>query len=304
MTGFLPELPGCVERVGGVSGLPALRVSGPRSSGVVQLQGAQVTSFVPHGGREMLWLSPDARAGATAIRGGVPVCFPWFGSGLSGDRSPSHGPARLARWRVRSAEEREDAVVVTLVLTPDAVAALGHGESWPDGLFATLEVSFGDELGLRFTARNEGEADVTLELALHAYLAVDDVRGVCIDGLDGSHVLDQVTGATGVVDGVMTFAGEVDSVVTAPGRSIVVSAEEAPRYRVERENLPDAVVWNPAAHKAAALSDVPDDAWPQFVCVEAAAVEHDAVTVAAGEQAVFRASYVLASVPGRTPPVV
>ena len=157
MSGFMVDLPECVRRVEGVSGLPALEVLGPRSSGVVQLHGGQVTSFVPRGGRELLWLSPLAQAGpSTAIRGGVPVCLPWFGAGRDGGLSPSHGLARRARWRLHSVREEGEAVIVSLVVTPEAVAQLDGAEHWPPGLFATLEITFGDALGLRLVVRNEG----------------------------------------------------------------------------------------------------------------------------------------------------
>lgn len=292
MTGFQMELPDCVRRVEGVGGLPALAVDGPVSSGVIQLQGAQVTSFVPHDGEELLWLSPIAEAGSQkAIRGGVPVCFPWFGAGRDGRMKPSHGLARLARWRVVGVDQRDDAVTVSLVVTPDTVAQLEGAERWPDGLFAELHVTFGTCLALEFVARNEGAEETSFELALHTYLAVDDVRRVAVAGLDGAPMLDQVTGERGVVNGDIAFSGEVDLAITAPGRTIEVIGPRGPLAGVERDGLPDAVVWNPHVDKAARLEDVPDDAWPGFVCVEAAALGSDAVGLPAGGTCLLRATY-------------
>ena len=296
MSGFMVDLPECVRRVEGVSGLPALEVLGPRSSGVVQLHGGQVTSFVPRGGRELLWLSPLAQAGPSmAIRGGVPVCLPWFGAGRDGGLSPSHGLARRARWRLHSVREEGEAVIVSLVVTPEAVAQLDGAEHWPLGLFATLEITFGDALGLRLVVRNEGSDPLTFEAALHTYLAVDDVRTVRVEGLTGASMLDQASGERSRVEGDLTFDGEVDVVVTAPKQPITVvqgrTEGRTPIYRIERENLPDAVVWNPAQQKTASLADVPDDAWPRFVCVEAATIKDDAVTLTPGQDTALGATY-------------
>ena len=177
MSGFMVDLPECVRRVEGVSGLPALEVLGPRSSGVVQLHGGQVTSFVPRGGRELLWLSPLAQAGpSTAIRGGVPVCLPWFGAGRDGGLSPSHGLARRARWRLHSVREEGEAVIVSLVVTPEAVAQLDGAEHWRE-LFVAAPVG-------------EGALEILGPGSVWRVLAAEDVAEVCAFSVNLPHHVD------------------------------------------------------------------------------------------------------------------
>ena len=118
--------------------------------------------------------------------------------------------------------EEGEAVIVSLVVTPEAVAQLDGAEHWPPGLFATLEITFGDALGLRLVVRNEGSDPLTFEAALHTYLAVDDVRTVRVEGLTGASMLDQASGERSRVEGDLTFDGEVDVVVTAPKQPITV----------------------------------------------------------------------------------
>ena len=162
MTNLTAELPASVTRIDGLDGGDALRVDGLRSSGVVQLHGAHVTSFVTVGGDEMLWMSPLAKAGASAIRGGVPVCFPWFGSGASGEMKPSHGPARVVPWRLVEVDDDAETVRLHFELSHADVAGAPGGDHWPEGLVARYVVTFGEALALELGAVNEGSEDVVL----------------------------------------------------------------------------------------------------------------------------------------------
>ena len=295
MSDFIAELPASVARIDGLDGGDALRVDGTRSSGVVQLHGAHVTSFVPVGGDEMLWMSPLAKAGASAIRGGVPVCFPWFGSGVSGDMKPSHGPARVVPWRLVEADDDAETVRLHFELSHADVAGAPGGDRWPEGLVAHYVVTFGEALTLELGAVNDGSVDVTVEAALHTYLRVADVRQVAVEGAEGASVLDQLTGRTHTQDGAVVFDGEVDSIVhleDAPLR--LVSRDDAARslLTLTREGSGDVVVWNPHIEKVSAMGDVPDDAWPGFVCLETANVRDNAVTLAPGTSRTMRATYV------------
>lgn len=290
------ELPDSVRVIEGLDGLPALQVDGPASSGVVQMHGTHVTSFVPASGTEMLWLSELAQAGpGRAIRGGVPICFPWFGSGRSGELKPSHGPARLAPWRLVGIEDAGEAITLQFELSADDITGVAGGSNWPSGLVATYTVRFSHALELQLTAHNGSDAEVTCEAALHTYLVVDDVRDVAVLGADGATVLDQLTGSTFEQQGPIVFDGEVDVIVHAPDAPLQLTRREpAPGgafVELTRTGSTDVVVWNPHIAKAAAMSDVPDDAWTDFVCLETAYVREGAVTLAPGESHVLSARY-------------
>lgn len=273
------NLPSSVSEISGIDGLPALHVSTDVCEATIQLHGAHLTSFVPADGDEMLWMSSLAQAeGPTAIRGGVPICFPWFGSGVSGQATPSHGFARLAAWRLVDAYDDEGSVTLTFELNSNDVADLDNKHAWPRGLSARYAVRLGAEVHLMLTATNDGDDSVVMEEALHTYLRVPNIADTAIDGDAGERYLDQLSGRTETVSDSITFPGEVDLVLDST-RDLTVTCGGTPLVTVEREGSHSIVIWNPHIDKARALRDVPDDAWPEFVCVEAANVKDNAVTL-------------------------
>ena len=284
-------LPACVRLIDGISGLPALAVDAPKSSGIIQLHGAQVTSFCPNDGGELLWLSPlaEAREGK-AIRGGVPVCFPWFGPGASGDVKPAHGLARLVAWDVVSVLHEAEAVTVTLELRRDAVAHLDGSQNWPEGLHVKLEAEFGNALNLSLTAHNGSGFDVSFEEALHTYLATPDASATSISGVEGAKRLDQLTDSVDTFTVPLTFPGEVDVVATTPA-PLTLHRPGASDVTVTRKNSSNAVLWNPAAEKTRRLGDVPNDGWREFFCIEAANVTDHAITLTPGGSHTLTATY-------------
>lgn len=276
-------LPPSVRLEQGEGGLPRVVVGSPGGgSAEVYLHGAHVTAWAPPGAAPVLWMSPASRFdAAAAIRGGVPICFPWFGGGPDGDRSPAHGYARLADWRLVGAEEGPDGVVVTLAL-----------DAGDDGLAATFRVSVGRRLGLSLDVVNEGAAPTSFEVALHTYLAVADVRAIRVLGLAGERYLDRNGGPEPVRqdEEAITIAGETDRIYV--GSRATVGVEDpglGRRLVVEKEGSASTVVWNPWVGKASAMADVGPEAWRGFVCVETANVRSDAVTLARGARHVTTA---------------
>ena len=177
------ELPPTVSLSTGENDLPVVLVSSAKGTATVHLQGANVTSWIPAGQDPVLWLSPDsAFAPGTPIRGGIPLCLPWFSKGPDGDREPMHGTARLARWELADAADDDGTVTLHLGLTQP-------------GWEASLAVTVGEALALELTTRNTGDTDLTVEEALHTYFAVKDVTGIEIRGLEGAEYFDKVIGA-------------------------------------------------------------------------------------------------------------
>lgn len=255
----------------------------------VYLHGAQVTSWVPRGHDPVLWLSPRStfRAGA-AIRGGVPLCLPWFGAGPDGDLTPSHGPARLREWRLDGVSESPDGVEVVLGLgrlgSTSTGTASGAGSAAFDGLEATYRIGVGRQLTLGLEVRHSGEGPVTFEEALHTYLAVSDVRTVSLEGLHGATYLDRLGGPDPLrqEDAVLRLTAGTDRIYLATTATVVVDDPGARRrVAVSKTGSASTVVWNPWAATAATMQDL-GDGWTSMVCVETANVRHDAVTLAPG----------------------
>ena len=283
-------LPPTVHLAPGVGDAPLVVVDHPAATARVHTYGAHVVAWAPAGAGDVLWLSPDAiLAPGTAIRGGIPVCFPWFGPHPAG-AGPAHGFARTSTWRLVGAEdlphdERRPggAVRLTLELTradvaPDAAAL------WPHEFTARLEVEVGASLTVSLTTTNDGPDAADLTQALHTYLAVDDVRRTRVDGLAGGPYLDKVAGdAREVQDGPVLFTGPTDRVYLGTSALLTVSEAGGRTVEVAKVGSSTTVVWNPWSADAAKMRDVPDDAWTRFVCVEAANAADDAVRLPAGE---------------------
>jgi len=247
--------------------------------------GAHVVDWTPAGGPPVLWLSPRATlSSSSAIRGGVPIVFPWFGAGLSGAMTPSHGFGRLSEWRLASLERAVDHATAEFRLDSSQVTS---GE-FPHPYEVRLSVSAGRRLSLALTVRNTGEESFTYEDALHAYLAVGDVTQVTVLGLDGAEYTDKVAGPSDplpVQAGPIRFASEVDRVYRSAGEIRVADPVLGRTIIVRTWGSSSTIVWNPGAIRAAEprTADIGPEHWREFVCVEGGNVSTDAVRLAPGE---------------------
>ncbi len=192
--------------------------------------------------------------------------------------SPSHGIVRTADWELVERAEDADGVGIHLSVTSERVTS----PHFPHAYVLDLRVHLGASLELELTTTNTGPEPFDLEEALHAYLAVGDVRRVRLDGLDGASYHDKTTGRDEVQEGGLVLTGETDRVYRGDGPVTVVDPVLDRRLRVSTTGAADRVVWNPWDEQARALRDV-GDAWPGFVCVEGGNVLDDAVTVAPGD---------------------
>ena len=253
----------------GTGGLPKLALAAPDGAGAeVYLQGAHVTSWIPAGGLERLFLSRASEFRSNvAIRGGVPVIFPQF-SGLG--PLPRHGFACALPWVFTSAEATADGATATFQLCDSESSR----RIWPHAFCAELTVSVGkDRLAVTMSAINTGEEVFTFTAALHTYLAVADIATTSVEGLAGLRYRD--TAAGGVEDhqaaARVAFKGEVDRIYFGvPAELRVVERDRT--TRVLSAGFPDAVVWNPGAAKGATVGDLEPDGYRRFVCLEAAVI--------------------------------
>ena len=254
-----------------VLGQPAVHVQAPDGAqAIVLLHGGQVVSWIPAGGREQLYLSPQAAAApGQAVRGGVPVIFPQFEQRGPDTSLPRHGLARTRTWAVESSSRAKDHAQLTLALDDNAeTRAL-----WPHSFTLELTVSIsGTRLDLELYAHNPGETSWPFAAALHTYLAASDIGQLRLQGLEGCRFIDAVTQGEYIEDHPeKRFAGEIDRIYELVPRSLLL--RDGPRrLTIESETFEDAVLWNPGPEKCVALSDMPDDDWRQMLCVEAAQV--------------------------------
>lgn len=263
----LPDIAG-LTLAEGRGGLPKLDIDLPGGTAELYLQGAHLTSWIPTGHDPVLWLAEQAVfAEGRAIRGGVPLCFPWFGPGPDGTSKPAHGFARLTPWTLASASRTGDEISVVLEFTHADAEGLPGADLWPSDFRARYRVDVSDTLMM--TLEVEPPTPQT-QAALHTYLAVGDVRQVQVEGMDHQDVIDKLTGEAGTHHGMVTFEGETDRIFQTANEAVLHDPVLGRRILIEKSGSPQTVIWNPWADKAAGLSDMGDDEWPGFACVESA----------------------------------
>lgn len=289
----MSDLPAAVRLLEGSAGR-VVEIDHPLVRGTIHLHGAHLTSWAPidvapagdERGRgtaaEQLWLSRESSYGPdTAIRGGVPICFPWFSKG-PGDWEPQHGFARRLPWQLAGATEGTEGVTVRLRLTDADVADDTPGrDRWPHRFEAECAIALGRELAVDLTVANPGNGSFEVGGALHTYLGVPDITHASLHGLDGVRYQDKVTGTDHDQQGPVTFDGETDRVYAGTG-PVLVRDGETDRVLVSSSDASHTVVWNPWQDKARAMADVPDGGWQELLCVEAAVPHQSMVEVAPG----------------------
>ncbi len=250
-------------------GLKALRLRASGSEALIYLHGAHLASFRTSEHGELLWLSDQAVYSAgKAIRGGVPVCFPWFGPHATRGDVPAHGFARTSEFRFEGSEMRGDDLVAELSLVSSAATLA----LFPHPFSARLRLRIGRKLSVAFEVENTGTTAFEYELALHSYLGVSDVRDVQLLGLAGASYDDKVSGDRSVVQGAepLRFVAETDRVYVSTARVAVLDSARKRRLLIDKTCSATTVVWNPWVDKAKRMADFGDDEWPGMLCAEAA----------------------------------
>ncbi|CAH0287365.1 Putative glucose-6-phosphate 1-epimerase [Stenotrophomonas lactitubi] len=274
-----------VQQIKGVSsgqfqGLDAWLVETPQATAAISVFGGQLLSFVPKGQPDVMWLSPKRAALPTPIRGGSPVCWPYFGRQGQGDDVPAHGFVRTLPWELQQARRLDDGSI-ELTLAPPALNNLG--------LRLTMTVRVGRELRQQLVTENTGKAPATITQALHNYFRVGDASKVDVDGVDGLDYLDKFEnyaqprrqqGPWSLRD--PRDPGRSDRIYTqAGGHYVLRDPVLKRRIDIRTEGSRSLVAWNPGAEAAAKMADV-GDGWRDYVCLEAANAGPDVVTIAPG----------------------
>jgi glucose-6-phosphate 1-epimerase len=277
------SLPGVASVTEASGGLATVSITSPQCSGEVYLLGGQVTRWKPTGSEEVLWLSGSSlyQVGK-AIRGGVPVCFPWFGGKADDPKAPSHGLVRNREWQLESIAGEASNVIVTLVTRSDDSTK----PFWPADFELRLRASFGPQLRLQLQCTNSGSEAARFEEALHAYFTIGDVRQAGVTGLDGTDYIDKTDGNQRKSQaGAVKISSETDRVYLDTAAALEIHDPVMKRrIRIEKENSRNSVVWNPWTEKSRSLSDFGDDEWTGMICVEPSNVAGNSIEIAPGQQ--------------------
>ncbi len=244
-------------------------ISNRHATARIALQGAQVLQYQPRGAAPVLWLSTQARClpGKT-IRGGIPVCWPWFGPHPDDAGKPAHGYVRAAPWEVRRSAASATATQLVLGLQPrpEYQAFTPHATA----LDVELSVSVGAQLRVSLTTRNNGATHIPLSQALHTYFNISDIGSVRVLGLEDCTYIDKVDGGLRKMQhGALSIGGEVDRIyLGTDADSVIDDPGLRRRIRIAHEGSRSTVVWNPWVEKARKMGDLGPDGYRQMLCVE------------------------------------
>lgn len=257
---------------------------------VVAQQGAHVISYQVDGDQPLIWSNPAAvfKRGK-AIRGGMPICWPWFGNfqrnpqsvqdmRQSSEPANAHGEVRAIDWELMGEAKDGDALIVEFIQP----SAEGHLPGWPHTVGLKLQIRMDAALSVSLISFNAGPEDVTLSQALHSYFAVGDVHQVRIEGFDKVSYLNTLESweTINAQDGDITFTGETDRIYQdTPDLVSIIDPEWKRRIQIQTVGSKSSVVWNPWIEKTKTFSDMQPDGWKGMVCVETANVMTDVVTL-------------------------
>jgi glucose-6-phosphate 1-epimerase len=274
-----------VQFLEGRGGLPMIQIDTPACRAVTYLHGAHIVDWQPAGHEPVLWMSSrSAFEKGKAIRGGVPICFPWFGPASAfvskPESAPLHGFARIDSWSLDSVRRVHDDVLLSFTFGP--IGALAP--YWPAQFIAEFAVRFGAELDMQLTVQNLQSTPITYEAALHTYFAVGDIHKIQIAGLENTRYISKAEGnAERFQDNhPIRFSGECDRVYQDTTTTTVIHDPLVGR-KIEnhKRGSKSTVVWNPWPTKAQAIN-LADNEWTQFACVETACVGDNRINLPPG----------------------
>ena len=271
-----------LEFKAGSGGLIVAEINNHHATATVVLQGAHVLSFQPRGQAPVLWTSQHSHfQPGKAIRGGIPIIWPWFGNHPTDPDKPAHGFARTMLWSVAGAETTKDGqTLLRLGLKDNA----NTRSLWPYPFRLELAITVGTELQVTLEMHNPGPQPFTCGSALHSYFGVSEVSQIAVDGLDGCAYLDKVNNYQQETQhGPVTVSAETDRIYLDTAATCIINDPGwSRRIVVAKSGSQSTVVWNPWIDKAKTMPDFGDEEYTGMVCVETTNAATDTVTIEPG----------------------
>ena len=268
------------------NGYKYLEIQNDCAEAKIALQGAHLFHYKMKSKAPLLWVSAKAYfEEGKAIRGGVPICFPWFGKNKEHATFPQHGFARTSLWKVLLEEEVDKSTThIRLQLKPNADTL----EQWPYLFDLTLDVTIGNELSIALSVTNTDSKAFEISTALHTYFSVSDINTVRIQGLDESRYYDALDDSSYEQKGDILIQGEVDRVYLDPSDTMTLLDGES-KVKLRQEGSNSLVVWNPWIEKSEQMVDMNNDGYENMLCLETSNAGEDARIVKAGETHILKA---------------
>ncbi len=260
-----------------------MTVSNKYADADICLYGAHVTAFRPRNAIDVLWMSPDSffEVGKP-IRGGIPVCFPWFGPHKTDPEKPQHGFARLMYWDVLETAVKPNGETLIRLQLCSSEATKAY---WLCDFKAEMNLTIGRTLIVTLKVTNTSVESFEYGCALHSYFSLSAIENVSIEGLQGTSYYNQLTGEYGLQEEEFLQIQEPFTRHYLNTEKQVLIGDDAFRrwIRVEKSGSKITTVWNPGADACAQMADMPEDGYETFVCVEATNAFDYQITLAPGE---------------------
>ncbi len=276
-------IPGQMTFKSGPGGLTVAELNNQHAAATVFLQGANVTSFKPRGQEEVVFLSRHSRfESGIAIRGGIPISWPWFADHPTDKSKPAHGFARISDWEVRGTEVHGGASRIRFGLSDNQYTR----SLWPQAFDLEFIMTVGKELHLDLTAKNTGEEDFTFSQAFHSYFHVSDINKIYVQGLEGYYYIDKVDSFKDKYQkGQVRIVEETDRIYLDAASDCVIHDPGFNRkIRISKQGSKSTVIWNPWVAKAHQMKDLGDQEYKRFACVETTNAGEDLITLSPGSE--------------------
>lgn len=261
-------------------GYPVIKIKNRHATATIALLGATLTEYTPEGQKPIIFVSSEVvYEEGKAIRGGIPVCWPWFGPHPTDSSKPTHGFARNSFWQLISTSKHEDYTELTLQFDTREVPT----ELWPNRTTAEITFKIGAQLNVELTSCNNSDSDITVGGALHTYFDIASIHNVYVSGLVDVSYSDKVTNSEGTQNGDITFDKETDLVFQdTTATTIIHDRGNAREITVSKRGSSSTVVWNPWIEKSKTMADLGNEDYLGFVCVETANAFADVYTLKPG----------------------
>lgn len=264
-------------------GYPVIQIKNKWGEGKVALHGAHLMDWTPTGEKPIIYTSPTAiYKEGKAIRGGVPICWPWFNAHPTDTSLPSHGIGRNRFWELDSVVDEQSGTLLRFTLRDSAETQA----IWNHSFLTTVEILLGEQIKISLRTQNTGEKTMQVGGALHTYLSLSDIAQVSVHGVEGADYIDTVgEEMERTQEAPLKIDREVDRIFTNHVAEITLRDQGWQReLHITRTGSRSAVIWNPWIEKAAQLGDLPDEAYQHFLCIEAANARADVYDLLPGEE--------------------
>ena len=278
----------------GEGDIPLVEIASEQASAIISLQGAHVLSWVPKDNNDVIWLSKDATfALGKSVRGGIPICWPWFGAHDSDTTFPAHGFARTVLWQVTDTKALASGEIQITFSLNTSDLDQNHQQMWPQATLAEYRLTIGKALTMELTTFNNSEKTISLGQALHTYFNIHDVNHTSVTGLEGKDYLDKTEGFERKSQaGAITINSEVDRVYLNTADDIVIDDSKR-KILIQKKGSHSTVVWNPWQDVAEKMGDLGHEGYRHMLCVESANAAEDTVSILPGEHHTLFVSYEL-----------